>query len=72
MTDMTMDDLTPENLDRIAKALQQDKRPDDDYHAQWCAELGRRLKAVCDMFDAEEDASHRRSSVINSPACLRR
>ena len=55
MTDMTMDDLTPENLDRIAKALQQDKRPDDDYHAQWCAELGRRLKAVCDMFDAEEE-----------------
>ena len=55
MTDMTMDDLTPENLDRIAKALQKDLLPDDDYHARWCRELASRLKAVIDMFDDGND-----------------
>ena len=52
---MTMDDLTPENLDRIAKALQKDQLPSEDYHAQWCRELGSRLKAVIDMFDDGND-----------------
>jgi hypothetical protein len=55
MNDMTMDDLTPENLDRIAKALQKDQLPDDDYHAQWKRELTQRLKAVIDMFDDGND-----------------
>lgn len=55
MTDMTMDDLTTENLDRIAKALQKDMLPDDDYHTQWKRELTQRLKAVIDMFDDGND-----------------
>ena len=55
MTDMTMDDLTTENLDRIAKALQKDMLPDDDYHIQWKRELAQRLKAVIDMFDDGND-----------------
>lgn len=52
---MTSNDLTTENLDRIAKALQKDLLPSDDYHAQWCRELGNRLKAVIDMFDDGND-----------------
>lgn len=52
---MTSDDLTPENLDRIAKALQKDLLPSDDYHAQWKRELTSRLKAVIDMFDDGND-----------------
>ena len=55
MTDMTMDDLTPENLDRIAKALQKDLLPDDDYHAQWCRELGVILKRLIDHFEDGND-----------------
>ncbi len=55
MTNMTMDDLTTENLDRIAKALQKDQLPNDDYHAQWKRELTQRLKAVIDMFDDGND-----------------
>ena len=44
---LTSDDLTPENLDRIAKALQKDLLPDDDYHAQWCREACRHTQATC-------------------------
>ena len=52
---MTSDDLTPENLDRIAKALQKDLLPDDDYHAQWCRELGVILKRLIDHFEDGND-----------------
>lgn len=55
MTDMTMEDLTPENLDRIAKALQKDMLPDDDYHTQWKRELGVILKRLIDHFEDGND-----------------
>lgn len=55
MTDMTMEDLTTENLDRIAKALQKDLLPNDDYHAQWKRELGVILKRLVDHFEDGND-----------------
>ena len=50
-----MDDLTPENLDRIAKALQKDLLPDDDYHAQWCRELASHTQGDIDHFEDGND-----------------
>ena len=52
---LTIDLRSTHARDRIAKALQKDNLPDDDYHAQWKRELTQRLKAVIDMFDDGND-----------------
>ena len=45
------DDLTPENLDRVAAQLQRDDRLPEDRQAQWDAEFRRRMLAVIEMFE---------------------
>lgn len=55
MTDIHIDDLTTENLDRVARSLQADARPSDDKQAQWDAEFKRRCHALIDMFDDGDD-----------------
>lgn len=51
MTDIQLDDLTPENLDRVARALQADRRPMDDKQKQWDDEFKRRVHALIDLFE---------------------
>ena len=51
MTNIQMDDLTTENLDRVARNLQADERWDDNKQAQWDAEFKRKMHALIDMFE---------------------
>ncbi len=51
MTNIQMDDLTTENLDRVARNLQADERWDDTKQAQWDAEFKRKMHALIDMFE---------------------
>lgn len=51
MTNIQMDDLTTENLDRVARNLQADDRWDDTKQAQWDAEFKRKMHALIDMFE---------------------
>lgn len=48
---MTDTQLTTENLDRVARALQEDARPSPDKQALWDAEFKRRMHALIDMFE---------------------
>lgn len=45
------DDLTPEVLDRVARALQADRRKPADKQKQWDEEFKRRMLAVIEMFE---------------------
>lgn len=47
----TMDDLTPEVLDRIATSIRKDALPKPDYMEAWTEEFTKRIHAVIDMFD---------------------
>lgn len=47
----TMDDLTPEILDRIATSIRKDALPKPDYMEAWTEEFVKRVHAVIDMFD---------------------
>lgn len=51
MTNIQMEQLTTENLDRVARSLQADTRWDDNKQAQWDAEFKRRMHALIDMFE---------------------
>lgn len=51
MTNIQMEDLTTENLDRVARNLQADDRWDDTKQAQWDAEFKRKMHALIDMFE---------------------
>jgi len=51
MTNIQMEQLTTENLDRVARRLQEDARWDDNKQAQWDAEFKRRMHALIDMFE---------------------
>ena len=48
---MTDTQLTTENLDRVARALQEDAKPSPDKQALWDAEFKRRMHALIDMFE---------------------
>lgn len=48
---MTNTELTTENLDRVARALQEDARPSPDKQALWDAEFKRKMHALIDMFE---------------------
>ncbi len=48
---MTNTQLTTENLDRVARALQEDAKPSPDKQALWDAEFKRRMHALIDMFE---------------------
>ena len=48
---MTNTQLTTENLDRVARALQEDAKPSLDKQALWDAEFKRRMHALIDMFE---------------------
>jgi hypothetical protein len=48
---MTNTELTTENLDRVARALQEDAKPSPDKQALWDAEFKRRMHALIDMFE---------------------
>lgn len=48
---MTNTELTTENLDRVARALQADAKPSPDKQALWDAEFKRRMHALIDMFE---------------------
>lgn len=51
MTNIHIEQLTTENLDRVARNLQADARMDKDKQAQWDAEFKRRMHALIDMFE---------------------
>ena len=48
---MTNTELTTENLDRVARALQEDAKPSPDKQALWDAEFKRKMHALIDMFE---------------------
>lgn len=48
---MTNTELTTENLDRVARALQADARPSPDKQRQWDEEFKRKMHALIDMFE---------------------
>lgn len=54
MEEDTMSQLTTENLDRVAKALQQDALPKQDYHDAWCDRLN---SLLCQLIDHFEDGN---------------
>tara|TARA_R110002167_G_scaffold74270_3_gene208000 strand:- start:848 stop:1450 length:603 start_codon:yes stop_codon:yes gene_type:complete len=49
-----MNDMTTENLDRVAKALQDDLKPQPDYHKAWCERLN---MLMCQLIDHFEDGN---------------
>ena len=54
-TNITMDDLTTENLDRVAKKLQEDSRPSPDNQKLWDDRLVSLLKQLVDHFEDGND-----------------
>ena len=48
---MTNTELTTENLDRVARALQEDAKPSPVKQALWDAEFKRKMHALIDMFE---------------------
>tara|TARA_Y100000310_G_scaffold190631_1_gene190641 strand:- start:640 stop:1257 length:618 start_codon:yes stop_codon:yes gene_type:complete len=51
ITQITDNDLTPENLDRVAAQLQRDDRLPDDRQAQWDAEFRRTMLHLISLFE---------------------
>jgi GTPase SAR1 family protein len=51
MTNIQMEQLTTENLDRVARSLQADAMPSPDKQRQWDEEFKRKMHALIDMFE---------------------
>lgn len=51
MNELSMDDLTEDNLDRVARTLQKDSLPMQDKQKQWNDEFMRKAHALIDMFE---------------------